>query len=206
MPIADLVARVLARREGRAPPGVGRATLEVFRAFARLGPPLSEHARPAAYRRGVLSLEVGESAWLTELTFLTPELIERLNRLLGGPLIREIRLRLGTLEKTRPPPPTPPPVLTHAQRELIARWTAPIADPDLREALARAAARSLERTDPTGRPLRRRPPYEGPPGPTPSKAEPPPAEPPPPDRWAPDRDRWAADRDRWRDRKAAKDR
>jgi hypothetical protein len=163
--------------------------LRVFTAFERIGPPLTDQAEPILFRHGVLTLRVKSSVWLTELTFLKTELLERLEQHLGRRAVRDVRLRLGHVEP-RPIEPSPRRALAEADRARIADWTEAIADPKVREALSRAAARCLER-GPADFEL-----PAGPPGPMPSPDRKP-AEPAPEtiltygfgrrevDRWAP---------------------
>jgi Dna[CI] antecedent DciA-like protein len=181
--VADVVARLLAQRHGHPSRGKEALALKVFDAFRRIGPPITEHAEPAYFKNGILSLTVGESVWLTELTFLKPELIARINHGLGRDAVEDLRLRQGKLERRRPRAEVKPPVLSNAQKERVERWGAMIADENVRQAVMKAAARSI--TTP-----RRGKIASGPPGPLPSPAEPPPKAPEPVDRWPKGRDRW----------------
>ena len=143
--VADLVARFMSKRQGStARSGMEAKAMKVFAAFARIGPPLTENAEPAFFRSGVLTLTVGKSAWLTELTFLKGEVMERMNAALGKPVVKDIRLRLGNLR--RPPPPKVKPVrLSAAELERVEGWAQEISDPEVREAMMRAAAQSVAR-------------------------------------------------------------
>ncbi len=170
--VGDILARLLDDVTGRggggaSGPKAGPAKVRrVLAAFDRIGPPVTDHADAVDFRRGVLTLQVHESAWLTELTFLRTEIIDRLNRMVGPSTVREVRLRSGSRRK-RPAPPTPPPrPLTESQREAVATWTASIADDAVREAVQRAAARSLARGEV------KVPEVSGPPGPRLKPAEP----------------------------------
>jgi hypothetical protein len=108
----------------------------------------------------------------------------------GAGVVRDLRMKLGRMTVKKKAPVKAAPVITEEQRKMIDAWGQEIASPELREALVRAAARSLE-----AKRTRKTVPYEGPPGP--SYAGPEIIAPPPP----PDPvDRWAIDRDRWRDR------
>lgn len=147
--VGDIIARLIDEVTGapKASPSrgssAGRVT-QVLSAFDRIGPPVTDHADAVGFRRGVLTLQVHESTWLTELTFLKSEIVQRMNRMLGGTAVREVRLRLGPRRRVEPPRPPPRP-LTSAERASIDTWTAPIADADVRDAVRRAAERSLAR-------------------------------------------------------------
>lgn len=162
--------------------------MKVFASFMRIGPPITDHAEPAYLKHGILTLTVGESAWLTELTFLRPQIIDRLNQGLAKPAVHDIRLRLGRLMKRTPPARARPPVLSAEQAAKVESWGALIPGEEVRRAVMRAAARSLSEPPP------KRVFVEGPPGPraAPSVKEEVPEEP---------RSRWPKDRDRWREKR-----
>ena len=173
VPVGEILARLLDEKtspSGVSGPKFGAGGVSrVLTAFGRIGPPVTEHADAVNFRRGVLTLQVHESAWLTELTFLRSEIIERVNKMVGKTAVKEVRLRLGPRKKTRPPAPPPKP-LTAEQRAAVDDWTAPIADDAVREAARRAAARTL------GVDALPPPEASGPPGPRlrPRDPEPPP--------------------------------
>jgi predicted nucleic acid-binding Zn ribbon protein len=56
-----------------------------------VGARVSRHTRAVAYHDGTLRVEVEGSAWMHELGFLKRDLIRKLNRDLGGELVREVR-------------------------------------------------------------------------------------------------------------------
>ena len=140
--------------------------LKVFAAFERLGGTLRAHAEPVFFRGGRLTLEVTSSGWMTELSFLKPQLMHRLNRSLKKPYVTDIRLRLGQNKKPQEPP-RPQKPLSRTQQEHIESWANCVVDPDVREALRSAATKSL--SAPNDSP----PPPPGPPGPqiTPTSSE-----------------------------------
>src|SRR5687767_1514984 len=111
-PISEIVSSFVARQDGQgtAERRRGVLTVRVFAAFEKLGPPFTQHAEPVHLRSGILTMVVDDSTWLTEMTFLQPELITRINHLVGREVVKEIRLRLGKLspkkkvrEKALPP-------------------------------------------------------------------------------------------------------
>src|SRR5678815_3652728 len=87
LPIGDLIARFLSKRHGHPDRAKEAAAMRVFSAFARIGPPITEHAEPATLKGGILTLTVADSAWLTELTFLKAEIIARVNAPLDRPIV-----------------------------------------------------------------------------------------------------------------------
>lgn len=158
--VSDLVARFLGESEGLPKKAREALALKVFAAFEKIGKPVTDRALPVYFRTGVLTLEVNESAWLTELSFLKPELLQRINGALGKEAVKDIRLRLGTRRR----PADPPRLgrrLSAAETEAIDQYTEAIADPDVREAVRRAARTSLSMGPSPGRFV------PGPPGPRP---------------------------------------
>ena len=57
-----------------------------------VGPQVARRARAVAFQEGTLVVEVDGSAWLHELSILRRELVRQLNRRLGGPHVRDLRL------------------------------------------------------------------------------------------------------------------
>lgn len=144
--LSEVVDRVLARRSGKH--RHESLALEVFSAFRRIGPPITERAEPVFFKGGVLSLVVEDSTWLTELTFLRPDIVRRMNESLRRDVVRELRVRLGVLERRDEPKPRLRP-LTADQLEAVERWGAAIANIEVRSAVMNAAARHLAREAPS---------------------------------------------------------
>lgn len=149
--VDQIIAALVAQHEGasRAERRRGAWVMKTFAAYERLPPAVVRHSEPVSLRSGVLTVAVDEAVWLTELGFLRAEMIERLNRLLGRELVREIRLRQGRLTRKRGPkaaepasPRTPPP-LPPARAEQVAEWTREVNDPELRASIERAARWAL---------------------------------------------------------------
>lgn len=142
--VAEVLARLLSKREGTKEQAKQARALEIFAAFQRIGPPITDYAEPALFRRGVLTLTVRESTWMTELALLERQILDRLNRMLAKPRVKEIRLRLGNVKKKEIEKPRIRP-LTPKQQDDVKSWAEQIADPVVREAMVRAATKSLGR-------------------------------------------------------------
>jgi predicted nucleic acid-binding Zn ribbon protein len=56
-----------------------------------VGPRVASHTRAIACRDGTLHVEVEGSAWMHELGFLKRNLIEQVNKALGGECVRDVR-------------------------------------------------------------------------------------------------------------------
>jgi len=149
-PLTDVVAGFL--RRGESKPRRGRRkskTAAVFTAYEAMGPPFTVRAEPTFYRGGVLTIVVEDSAWLTELSFLREEIIERLNVALEGEeeKVESIRLRQGKLTRprTRPAPQrAPEPILTEPQAGRLEPAISDVGDDDLRDLIRKAARWSFK--------------------------------------------------------------
>jgi hypothetical protein len=141
--IAGDVRRELARFGPEA--GLG----EVVAAWpAAVGEGIARNAWPARIARdGTLHVATSSSAWAFELGHMATALVERLRSELGPDAPGRLRFAVGPL----PEPGTPPvedvrrtvPEMTPAARAEAERIARAIDDPELREAVARAAAASL---------------------------------------------------------------
>ena len=56
-----------------------------------VGPRVALRTRAVAFRDGTLHVEVEGSAWMQELGYLKRELVQRINRELGGEHVRDVR-------------------------------------------------------------------------------------------------------------------
>jgi hypothetical protein len=154
-PLGDDVRRELGRL------GPAGAIADVVAAWPEaVGPAIAANAWPSRISRdGTLHVATRSSTWAFELTQLAATIQERLAEALEPPAPTSLRFAPGRLpepgaedakeEKRTVPGPSPAAV---AAGEEIA---SAIADPALREAVARAAAASLETADagPSDRPF-----------------------------------------------------
>ena len=114
-----------------------------------VSPATLEHACPTSIGRDVLRLTVTDSLWMSELTYFLPSFLEAFNEVLPeGQKLSEIKLRLGQVtargraeatgggRQASPPQPADTSRLTARMRERLDR----IADPELRDMVARVAA------------------------------------------------------------------
>lgn len=61
-----------------------------------VGAKAAEHARAVAVDSGVLIVMVDSPTWSTQLLYLKPQLLKKLDRRLGSGLIKDIRFALET--------------------------------------------------------------------------------------------------------------
>jgi hypothetical protein len=73
-----------------------------------VGEPVAEHSQPRSIRNQILFIDVAHPTWMQQLQFLKPTLLDKVNAFLGGPLIQDIRFKLG---KVSAPPRVSPKTL-----------------------------------------------------------------------------------------------
>ena len=67
---------------------------DLFRLWPEIvGPRIARRAKPLRLRRGRLVIECSDAVWRTELQFLKPELLEKIQRTVGKGVVREIFLK-----------------------------------------------------------------------------------------------------------------
>jgi hypothetical protein len=143
-PVGEEVRAELARLGS---PSLGPGLTEIVAAWEGLvGAPIAANAWPARFTRdGTLVVHTSSSAWAFELTQLEEMLRTRLAELVAG----RLKFVVGPLpEPGRETVPSQQEVIHSpgsAEREEAGKIAASIADPTLREAVARAAAASLAR-------------------------------------------------------------
>jgi hypothetical protein len=69
-----------------------------------VGESVAEHSQPRSIRNQILFIDVAHPTWMQQLQFLKPTLLDQVNTFLGGPLIQDIRFKLGKVSA----PPTAP--------------------------------------------------------------------------------------------------
>ena len=62
-----------------------------------VGEMIAENARPAAFKGKLIIVHVESPTWIHHLQYMKAEIIERINRALGKPLVAEIRFKVGPL-------------------------------------------------------------------------------------------------------------
>src|SRR5262245_57216079 len=115
----------------------GGIVLDRERWRSAVGERIASRTEPGRLRAGVLTVHAASSAWAQELTFLAPEILERV-KALGVPATS---LRFVVRPPARRPEPLPAPPKSPPKKplpeDLTARLDA-VADPELRAAIAQA--------------------------------------------------------------------
>lgn len=116
-----------------------------------VGRQIAAHTRPDQIRFKKLYVYVRHSVWLQQLTYLKPDLLNKINAAAGEPLVSDLILRIGDfgpdsspLEqcesepagRVEPPPAVKADAVHHAQA---------VRDPDLRNHFAAVMAQALTR-------------------------------------------------------------
>lgn len=156
--VIDVLSGLLGKLQDEQVKRTGTRSLEVFTAFDKIGPPVTDHAEPVFLRGGVLTLRVSGSTWMTELSFLEGRIVARINELVGRKAVKGLRLSLGNVRRRAPKKP-PKRALTAEERSEVEAWTAGIDDDAVRAAVQKAATTSIARGPTEGTPP------SGPPGP-----------------------------------------
>jgi hypothetical protein len=117
-----------------------------------VGDAIADNAWPARFARdGTLLVSTSSSVWAFELTALEATMVERLRASLGDAAPSAIRFAPGRLPERGPDPdaaePAPPLAVSKEHEQAAAELAAGIESEPLREAVARAAAASLARSD-----------------------------------------------------------
>ena len=98
----------------------------------------------------LLVVATADATWKTQLERLAPQLIFRINALLGAPLVTRIAFRVDPAAVAAAHEPEPPPQIAAGDVAAcaadLARDAEAIEDPELRAAFLRAASRCLARS------------------------------------------------------------
>jgi hypothetical protein len=139
------LGRVLARDAAiRVPDSIETSPISARDWEAAVGSRIAARARPIRIDRGVLLVLVATATWAQELALLSEAILLQLRG--RGVVVESLRFRVGTVEaparppsrtevRTSPPAVQLPPAVKNAVSE--------VADLELRDAIARAAAKNL---------------------------------------------------------------
>jgi hypothetical protein len=126
------------------------AKLKEYRVFSlwqkAVGPGIARHAQPASIRGKRLTVMVDSSAWMQQLSLMTPEVLSRVNDRLGPDGIESISLKLGELEQANERTEEFQPAagkLEAGEQKRIEECVAGIKDPEARNALRQVMEKDL---------------------------------------------------------------
>ncbi|MDQ3974766.1 MAG: DUF721 domain-containing protein [Actinomycetota bacterium] len=96
------VAELLAATAGRRGWGSRLEGAQVHHRWAEIaGTPLDAHAEPIRLHGGVLVVRVDSAAWATQMRYLSGQLAERVNAVLGEQTVRRVTVVVGPLADSR---------------------------------------------------------------------------------------------------------
>ncbi|MBF0124223.1 MAG: DUF721 domain-containing protein [Magnetococcales bacterium] len=139
-PVGDII-RSVAGKLLEHPNSRAQGLLRYWRHI--FGDQIANHTEPVRLTNGVLVIRVDLSTWMTQLTFLKPEILGKVQQLLPQGSVRDIRLQQGTLrgqgrsahyapyQPNRLPPPSP------EERIKAEQACAVVQDEELRQTLYR---------------------------------------------------------------------
>lgn len=62
-----------------------------------VGARIARHSQPKGFRNHILWVSVDNSIWMQQLKFLEGQIKEKLNQMLGSPLVEKIRFQIGEI-------------------------------------------------------------------------------------------------------------
>jgi hypothetical protein len=123
--------------------------LREYRVFGQwekaVGAVIARHAQPSSLRGKKMTLIVDSPAWMQQLSLLKPEIIQKVNRILGKDAIKDITLKLGEIALHGGVSDEPPvrANLDREEREKIEQALQELHDPEIREAVRRVMEKDL---------------------------------------------------------------
>jgi len=125
--------------------------LSEYRLFGKwnnaVGEAIARHARPLAVRGTKLALVVDSPAWMQQLSLMKPQIIEKVNQMLGKDVIKDITLKLGEVEMPQKKEPAYRPAavqLDDETQQQIDGYVKDLADAETREALRRLIEKNFQ--------------------------------------------------------------
>lgn len=68
--------------------------VEIARDWETLvGPAVSKHAQPVSLNRGILTLQTDSSVWRQQLSFMKPQILDRISERFNSSKINDLRIR-----------------------------------------------------------------------------------------------------------------
>jgi hypothetical protein len=116
---------------------------------------MAAHSQPLRLRHHRLTIAVESPAWLHQLSFLQPLLLEQITRAIGTGLVTELQLVVGPIESPLPndpgspvfgAPSRPSPPLTQEAAALITTAVTPLQDPAMAQLVRRLMEKALAST------------------------------------------------------------
>ncbi len=125
--------------------------LSEYRVFGKwdkaVGEAIARHARPLAVRGTKLLLVVDSPAWMQQLSLMKPQIMEKVNQMLGRDAIKDITLKLGEVEMPQKKEPAYRPAPVQLDDETIQQidgYVKDLEDEETRDALRRLIEKDFQ--------------------------------------------------------------
>jgi len=143
------ISEVLGERSRGRPMAEKMKRYAIWDRWAEIvGVEVAGHARPARWQGEVLIVRVEHPAWIHELGFLKPRMMENLKTALPNSIIKDIRFEVGKLppapDSAPEKAPSPGRELTPDELRSVEQAVGEIADEETRESARRAMIRSYQ--------------------------------------------------------------
>jgi predicted nucleic acid-binding Zn ribbon protein len=63
-----------------------------------VGEVIAANTRPAAFKGDLLIVNAASSSWLQQLRFLKPDIIQKINHILEGGAVQDIKFKIGPVD------------------------------------------------------------------------------------------------------------
>ncbi len=114
-----------------------------------VGPQIAAQSRPESIKRDILFVKVSSSVWMQQLHFLKEEMIGKVNALLAGATVKDIRFSIGCLPspakggKEAAAMPLSAGHLKERDKKMIDTCLASLDDQELKEIIKRVMTKEL---------------------------------------------------------------
>lgn len=129
--------------------------LKGFRVFdiweEAVGTRIARHSQPKGFKDHILWVTVDNSIWMHQLTFLEAQLKEKINQMMGSPLVEKIRFQIGEIHSSSPEasakasfPEWQEVELDEAMKEEIEKEVSVLKDEELKKSLKNLFRKSVQ--------------------------------------------------------------
>ncbi len=142
--IGKILPSVLLKQIGGTEPRLLEILVPLWARIA--GRNMAQHSQPASFASGMLTLATDSAAWTTQLRHMSKEILAEINRFLGQPIVKKLRIKTvtqpGLFSSPRPLRGTALPAPPMMEKAID---TALLTDPEIASALASSYAKYFNR-------------------------------------------------------------
>jgi hypothetical protein len=116
-----------------------------------VGLQISAHTRPEKLKRNTLFVKVSSSVWMHQLHILKSDIIEKINKLLGKDLVKNVHFSIGEIPSSPSKNPYSPSfspesyTLRDKEKKVIEKHTSSVKDQELKDILQRVMTKNIIR-------------------------------------------------------------